>query len=221
MRCSNFEFPAFFSASACCTAAAAPIHAPLSATLHAERAAARLRLKEYDEALKDCAVAIYAQDDCKPAWLTKAEALHCLGRHEEAARDLQAVKDGFAGNDTQINHALQRAQFEIRKKKRPDYYALLRVPSVASALEIKAAYKARALEFHPDKTATLEPKDKAEAEEKFKLIGEALEILTDDLKRKLWNEGYDKEAIFERVRAAERAAAQHNKDGCCGGGGCG
>lgn len=44
--------------------------------------------------------------------------------------------------------------------------------------------------------------------------------MTDDFKRKLYAEGYDKEAIFERVRAAERAASQH-KDGCCGGGGCG
>jgi hypothetical protein len=54
------------------------------------------------------------QDDCKPAWLTKAEALHCLGRHEEVARDMQALKAAFAGNDAQIDHALQRAQFEVR-----------------------------------------------------------------------------------------------------------
>ena len=39
----------------------APKHAPLSASIHAGRAAAWLRLKAYDEALKDCAVAIYAQ----------------------------------------------------------------------------------------------------------------------------------------------------------------
>jgi len=66
----------------------------------------------------------------------------------------------------------------------------------------------------------MEKEAKKEAEERFKLLGEALEILTDDFKRKLWNEGYDREAIFERVRAAERAASNHNKDGCCGGGGC-
>mmetsp|Transcript_10872 Transcript_10872/g.31580 ORF Transcript_10872/g.31580 Transcript_10872/m.31580 type:complete len:238 (-) Transcript_10872:366-1079(-) len=202
------------------TAAEAPMHAPLSASLHAERAAAHLRLKDYDAALKDCAVAIYAQDDCKAAWLTKADALHALERHEEAARELQTIRDTFGGNDTQINHALQRAQFEIRKRKRPDYYGLLQVPSIASALEIKAAYKARALECHPDKVAAMEKEAKKEAEERFKLLGEALEILTDDFKRKLWNEGYDREAIFERVRAAERAASNHNKDGCCGGGGC-
>ena len=51
-------------------------------------------------------------------------------------------------------------------------------------------------------------------------MGEALEVLTDDMKRKLYDEGYDKEAIEERVRAANQAAQNHTKDGCCGGGGC-
>mmetsp|Transcript_82929 Transcript_82929/g.165535 ORF Transcript_82929/g.165535 Transcript_82929/m.165535 type:complete len:370 (-) Transcript_82929:134-1243(-) len=197
----------------------APPHAPLSASLHAERASAHLRLKCYDEALKDCALAIYAQDDCKSAWLTKAQALHALGRHADAHSDMQTLAQTFQ-NDAQVTHALNRAAFEVRKERRPDYYALLQTSTIASALEIKAAYKQRALEWHPDKhTESAEAREKAEAH--FKLLGEALEILTDDFQRKLYNEGYDKEAIAERVQAANRAANNHNKDGCCsGGGGC-
>jgi len=197
----------------------APQHAPLSASLHAERAAAHLRLRNYEGALKDCAIAIYALDDCKEAWLIKAQALHALERHEEALADMQEVSKTF-GADSQIQHALQRASFEVRKARRPDYYALLQVPTVASSLEIKAAYKARALEWHPDKHTQSEVA-RAAAESKFKLLGEALEILGDEFQRKLYNEGYDKEAIAERVQAANRAASNHNKDGCCGGGGCG
>ena len=53
--------------------------------MHAERAAARVRLHDYDGALKDCAIALYAQDDCLPAWLTRASALHGLGRHGEVS----------------------------------------------------------------------------------------------------------------------------------------
>lgn len=197
----------------------APPHAPLSASLHAERAAAHLRLKCYDEALRDCAKAIYAQDDHKPAWLTKAQALHALGRHAEAHSDMQHLSQTFQ-NDAQVSHALNRAAFEVRKERRPDYYGLLKVPTIASSIEIKSAYKQRALEWHPDKhTESTEAKEKAEVH--FKLLGEALEILTDDFQRKLYNEGYDKEAIAERVQAANRAASNHNKDGCCsGGGGC-
>ena len=74
---------------------------------------------------------------------------------------------------------------------------------------------------HPDKhTESAEATAKAEAH--FKLLGEALEILADDFTRRLYNEGYDKEAIAERVAAANRAAHNHEKDGCCNrGGGCG
>ena len=39
-------------------------------------------------------------------------------------------------------------------------------------------------------------------------LGEALETLSDDFKRKLWDEGYDKEAIEERVRAAAAGQVQ-------------
>lgn len=199
--------------------------APLVATLHAERASARLRLKSYDEALKDCALAIYAQDDCKSAWLTKAQVLHALGRHEEALHDMSTLSQTFQ-NDTQVSHAHQRASFEVRKAKRPDYYALLNVPSIASGVEIKQAYKQQALVWHPDKHSDSEV-HRAAAEERFKLLGEALEILGDEFQRKLYNEGYDKAAIQERVQAANRSASNFDRDGCCnrgggcGGGGCG
>ena len=93
------------------------------------------------------------------------------------------------------------------------------VPTVASAMEIEAAYKGQALRWHPDKHQESE-EARLNAEAKFKLLGEALEILTDDFQRKLYNEGYDKAAIEERVQAANRAASNHDKDGCCRGGGC-
>lgn len=181
-------------------AAEAPQHAPLAANMHAERAAARVRLHEYEGALKDCAIALYAQDDCLSAWLTRASALHGLGRHDEALKDMQKIEPTFT-NDTRVRGAVQRASFEVRKQTRPDYYALLNVPSVASTVEIKAAYKQCALVWHPDKHNTSEEARLA-AEARFKLLGEALEILGDEMSRKLFNEGYDKAAIEERIQAA-------------------
>jgi curved DNA-binding protein CbpA len=55
-------------------------------------------------------------------------------------------------------------------------------------MEIKSAYKQRALEYHPDKHTESEGARRA-AEEKFKLLGEALEILGDEFQRKLYDEG--------------------------------
>ena len=41
------------------------------------------------------------QDDCKGAWLTKAQALHALGRHNEALADMTTLKETF-GSDAQV-----------------------------------------------------------------------------------------------------------------------
>jgi DnaJ family protein C protein 7 len=200
-------------------AADAPMRAPLRALLFAERAAARLRLKEFERCLEDAAQALYGSDnDCKSAALTRASALHALGRHEEALSDMTAMLRLYE-HDVQIKTAYHRANFEVRKMRRPDLYGLLRVASVASAPEIRAAYRQQALVLHPDKVPMDDLEGKKKAEANFKALGEALEILTDDFKRKLWDEGYDREAIEERQQAAQRAAREHTRDGCCGGGG--
>ncbi len=59
-----------------------------------------------------------------------------------------------------------------------DYYEILGVPKNASEADIKKAYRKKAVQYHPDKN----PDDK-KAEEKFKEVGEAFEILSDDQKR--------------------------------------
>ncbi|MGR5547907.1 DnaJ C-terminal domain-containing protein [Vibrio sp. DNB22_12_1] len=63
-----------------------------------------------------------------------------------------------------------------------DYYEVLGIPKDTSTKDIKKAYKKLAMKYHPDKN----PGDKT-AEEKFKEIKEAYEILTDDEKRQQYD----------------------------------
>jgi molecular chaperone DnaJ len=63
-----------------------------------------------------------------------------------------------------------------------DYYKILEVEKTASPEDIKKSYRALALKFHPDKN----PNNK-EAEDKFKELSEAYEILSDPEKRKKYD----------------------------------
>lgn len=64
-----------------------------------------------------------------------------------------------------------------------DYYEVLGVSKDASAEDIKKAYRKGAMKYHPDRN----PGDK-EAEEMFKAIGEAYEVLSDQDKRSRYDQ---------------------------------
>ena len=64
-----------------------------------------------------------------------------------------------------------------------DYYQTLEVEEGASASEIKKAYRRLARTYHPDRNP-----DDAAAEERFKAIQEAYDILSDDEKRKAYDQ---------------------------------
>jgi molecular chaperone DnaJ len=67
---------------------------------------------------------------------------------------------------------------------RPDYYATLGVDKKASAEEIKKAYRKLARQYHPDRN----PDDKT-AEERFKELSQAYDVLGDPEKRKQYDSG--------------------------------
>jgi len=68
--------------------------------------------------------------------------------------------------------------------KSEDYYKVLGVERSASDSEIAKAYKKLALKYHPDKN----PDNKEQAEEQFKVITEAYEVLHDAEKRKAYDQ---------------------------------
>ncbi len=73
-----------------------------------------------------------------------------------------------------------------------DYYEILGVSRTATQVEIKKAYRKLAMKYHPDRN----PGDK-EAEEKFKQINEAYQVLSDEEKRAIYDR-YGKEGLEGR-----------------------
>ena len=61
-----------------------------------------------------------------------------------------------------------------------DYFEKLEVSRAATTIEIKKAYRKLANKFHPDRN------DSTEAKEKFQLIQEAYDVISDPKKRSLY-----------------------------------
>lgn len=69
-----------------------------------------------------------------------------------------------------------------------DYYKTLGIPKGSTDEDIKKAYRKLALKFHPDKNKS------PGAEEKFKEVAEAYEVLSDKKKRELYDK-YGEEGL--------------------------
>jgi molecular chaperone DnaJ len=98
--------------------------------------------------------------------------------------------------------------------KDKDYYGILGVKKTASADDIRKAFRKLARKYHPD----VNPGDKS-AEEKFKTLSEATDVLSDPKKRKI----YDQVGFYsDNIDAATAEAyARGGGSGGFGGGGAG
>merc|ERR1711902_468273 len=88
---------------------------------------------------------------------------------------------------------LQEAKLELKKSKRKDYYKILGVEKSANDDEIKKAYQKRAMVHHPDRHSSASEDEKKDHETKFKEVGEAYAILSDEKKRRMYDSGQDLE----------------------------
>src|SRR3954465_8301091 len=95
-----------------------------------------------------------------------------------------------------------------------DYYEALGVKKSASAEDVRKAFRKLARKYHPD----VNPGDKS-AEEKFKAISEANEVLSDPKKRKIYDQvGFYSDNIDPATAEAYARAGGSSSGGGFGGG---
>ena len=75
-----------------------------------------------------------------------------------------------------------------------NYYEILGVSKNATADEIKKAYRTLAFKYHPDRN-----QGNAAAEEKFKQISAAYDVLGDEAKRRQYDMGYYSESAYSNA----------------------
>ena len=174
------------------------------AKLHCNRAAARRQLKDPAGARDDCDAAIKLDDGYAKAYVRRAAALRELGGKDNvelALRDYEKAKQllGRAGA-RELDGDIRATKRELKAAKRKDYYKILNVNKGAGDVAIKKAYKRAAMKWHPDRHACKGEAEKKQAEDMFKDVGEAMGVLSDAKKRRMYDEGYSLEEIEQGGR---------------------
>ncbi|KAL9114846.1 MAG: hypothetical protein Q9227_001089 [Pyrenula ochraceoflavens] len=162
-----------------------PANKGTNSKLYQNRAAARLKLKDPNNAISDCDLALKLDPSYTKARKTRANALGAAGDWDAAVKELKALEEANP-NEPGLKKEIRNAELELKKSKRKDYYKILGVEKDAGDGEIKRAYRKLAIVLHPDKN----PGD-TNAEEKFKDLGEAYETLSDPTKREAYDRGDD------------------------------
>ncbi|KAF6768628.1 hypothetical protein AHF37_07083 [Paragonimus kellicotti] len=116
-----------------------------------------------------------------------AESYINADKFDEAITQCQKIL-GEDRRNQRAKELLSEAQAKLKRSSQNDYYAILGVSRSATKQEIASAYRKLARKWHPDR---YEGDDKKKAEEEFRKLGAAKEVLTNDEMRAKFDKGVD------------------------------
>jgi curved DNA-binding protein CbpA len=155
--------------------------------------------------------------------LLGSEALQGMHRYQDSVdlleTALNTLPDGKSDRD--LVQKFKTAQRLLKKAQRPDLYKLIGqdLDEHSDESAIKKAYKKAAMRWHPDRFSCKGEKQQKEAEEQFQKINDAYEFLTDSQRKRLWDQGYDREEIEQQLEMAKQQQQYRGGGFPFGGGG--
>lgn len=112
---------------------------------------------------------------------TSEDVLH----DEETRAQAEAEQEAEAAHEARAHGELPEDEAAaLYSEQHVDYYAVLGVTRDASTAEVRQAYKKQALLHHPDKMARKSHEEQRAAEEQFKVISRAYQVLSDGAARR-------------------------------------
>merc|ERR1719209_2097950 len=174
-----------------------------NAKLYFNRAVNAAKLGRLSDTVDDLTTAVQLDKGYTKAFLRRAQCFMELESFDEAVKDYEQVVR-LEPKNVEFGKLLSEASEKLRNSKNKDFYALLGVDRTATLEVIKKAYRKAALTHHPDRHTATEEALKNFHEKKFKDIGEAYAVLSDDEKRKQYDQGTLIKVI--QATAAQQAA---------------
>ena len=180
------------------------------AKLFLNRAISYTKLEKYENAIQDFTEAIKLELTYVKAYMLRASAyIKSQNDLEKAIHDYEKVKEILSEEQyqprisiildadqqkllvTEVNEKLKETQSKSprpnERRQSIEYYKLLDLETNATDVEIRKAFRKMALKFHPDRHS--ENNDKLKAQQVFREITTAYEVLSDPSRRKRYDSG--------------------------------
>ncbi|CAH1108559.1 unnamed protein product [Psylliodes chrysocephalus] len=146
------------------------------------------RDEQSSEAITACSEALAHNEDPN-VFCDRAEAYLSAELYDDAIRDYKSALE-IDSHFERAKEGLGKAENRQKQAEKRDYYKILEVKRSATKKEIVKAYRKMAQKWHPD-NYQLDEKMKKIAEKRFIDIAAAKEVLTDDEKRRQFDNGED------------------------------
>ncbi|GBG26359.1 DnaJ-like subfamily C member 3 [Hondaea fermentalgiana] len=174
-----------------------PEHREFNKKISTKLCAVHARLKQVKEAKLICEQAIRFDKNGIEPYVSLAELLSSMAEEtpdfEEAVRAWHRAAE-VEHDNRKVRDGLHRAEVALKQSKQKNYYKILGVARNADGGTIKKAYRKLAKETHPDRHGEKTEEERKLLQEKFELIAESYEVLSDDELRAKYDRGED---VFE------------------------